>query len=156
MGTKNLELAKALYPGDFNIAEQIDRPEFRQWLEARVTPDFETVGVALGMDLDTLDASHPEDLTRRTAHGIDGFIDVWRVFLDAWQSWVFTATKFIEVDEDRVLVLLDIRGRSRTHGVEIPIEAANLDTFRGGKLARLELFTSHREAFKAAGLPLPR
>ena len=152
MSSANLELARRLYPADFDIARQIDRPEFRQWLESVATPDLETVGVALGMDLDTLDARHPEDVTRRTAHGIDGFIEVWHVFLDAWQTWVYTAKEFIEVDEDRILVLLDIRGRSRTHGVEIPIEAANIVTFRDGKLARLELFTSHPAAYRAAGL----
>jgi hypothetical protein len=155
MANPNLELAKRLYPDDFDIAEQIDRPEFRQWLETVATPDLELVGVALGMDVDTGDARQPEDPTRRTAHGIEGFIEAWHVFLDAWQTWIYTATDFIEIDDDCMLVLLEIRGRSATHGVEIPIEAANIVTFREGKLARLELFTSHREAYAAAGLQPP-
>ena len=155
MSSPNLELARRLYPDNFDIAAQIDRPEFRQWLESVVTPDLELVGVALGLDLEAPDETNPDDVTRRTARGIDEFIDTWHVFLDAWESWAYTATDFIEVDQDRFVVLLDIRGRSRTHGVEIPIEAANLITFRDGRLARLELFTSQREAFTSAGLPAP-
>jgi hypothetical protein len=152
---ENLELAKRFYPGTFDIAERIDRPEFRERFATLVTPDFETVGAAAATELDTLDAHHPDDLTRRAAHGVAGFIETWRSFLDAWQSWVITATDFIEVDGDRVLVLIEIRGRSRTHGVEIPIEAANLLTLRDGRVARLELFTTRPPAYEAAGLPSP-
>ena len=156
MSKRNIDLAKRLYPDGFDIAELIERPELVETLARLVDPDFETVGQALGMEArDTLDERAPDDITRRTAHGLDGFIDTWRTFLVAWQNWVVTATGFIEVDDERVLVLLDIRGRSRTHGVEIPIEAANLLTLRNGKVARLELFTSRRPAFEAAGLARP-
>ena len=37
-----------------------------------------------------------------------------------------TPTDFIDVDENRVLVMLDVRARSKTHQVEMPIEGANL------------------------------
>jgi hypothetical protein len=117
-----------------------------------VTPDFELVGAALGMEDRELDARTPHDVTRRRVRGVQGFFEVWESFLVAWQTWVVTPTEFIEIDYERVLVLLDIRGRSRTHGVEIPVEAANIVTIRDGKLARMELFEARAPAFAAAGL----
>ena len=60
--------------------------------------------------------------------------------------------EFIDVDENRVLALMEIRGRSKTHQVEMPIEAANLWTLRDRKVARLELFLDQTEALEAAGL----
>ena len=59
---------------------------------------------------------------------------------------------FIDVDENRVLALFEVRARSKTHQVEMPIEAANLWTLRDRKVARLELFLDQAEALEAAGL----
>ena len=65
---------------------------------------------------------------------------------------MITATDFIDVDENRVLVVLDVRARSKTHQVKMPIEGANLLTLRDGRLARLELFLERAQALEAAGL----
>ena len=51
-----------------------------------------------------------------------------------------------------MLVLLDVRARSMTHQVEIPIEGANLLTFSDGRLGRLEIFFERAQAREAAGL----
>jgi hypothetical protein len=61
-------------------------------------------------------------------------------------------TDFVDVDEDRVLVLLDVRARSKTHQAEMPIAAANLLALRDGKVARMELFFERAQAREAAGL----
>jgi len=58
----------------------------------------------------------------------------------------------VDVDEERVLVLMEVRARSKTHRVEMPVEGANLLTIRDGKLARLEMFLDQNEAREAAGL----
>ena len=63
-----------------------------------------------------------------------------------------TPTDFIDVDENRVLVMLDIRARSRTHQVEMPVEGANLLTIKDGRMARIELFFERSQALEAAGL----
>jgi hypothetical protein len=152
---ENIELAKRFYPGTFDVAQLIEQPQLLAGFEALVEPDFEMVGEALGMEAYAIDAATPDDITRRTARGLDGFVDMWRTFLAAWQSWVITATEFVDVDDTRVLVLLDIRGRSKTHGVEIPIDSANVLTFRTGRLVRLELFTNRDAAYEAAGLVKP-
>jgi ketosteroid isomerase-like protein len=84
--------------------------------------------------------------------GIDGFVSVFRDWFSAWETWVVTATDFIDVDENRVLVMLDIRARSKTHQVEMPVEGANLLTIKDGKVARWEFFFDRDQALKAAGL----
>ena len=89
---------------------------------------------------------------RPVVYGVDGFVSGMGDWLSAWETWVVTATDFIDVDENRVLVSLDIRARSKTHQVEMPVEGASLLTLRGGRLARMELFFGRDEALEAAGL----
>jgi hypothetical protein len=114
-----------------------------------VHSDFETVAVPGAIPLSDPAA---EDPTQPTFSGMDGFRGAFLDWLSAWESWVVTATNFIDVDENRVLVLLDVRARSKTHQVEMPIEGANLLTLRDGKLARIELFFKRAQAREAAGL----
>jgi hypothetical protein len=114
-----------------------------------VHPDLETVTVPGQVPLSGAGANDP---SRPIFHGVDGFVASFRDWLSAWESWVVTATDFIDVDESRVLVMLDVRARSRTHQVEMPIEGANLLTLRDGRLARLELFFERAQALEAAGL----
>jgi hypothetical protein len=56
------------------------------------------------------------------------------------------------MDENRVLVMLDVRARSKTHQVEMPVEGANLLTIKDGRVARIELFLERSQALEAAGM----
>jgi hypothetical protein len=151
MSEKNVELARRLFPvGSFDLTLLLDRPELTELFEPFVHPDFETVGTAIGVNAagETIE----QQSGTRTVYGIEGFREGWREFLTAWDSWVVSATEFLEVDDERVLVLLDVRARSKTHGVELPIDSANLLTFQNAKLARLQMFNNRQEALEAAGL----
>ena len=53
---------------------------------------------------------------------------------------------------DQVLALIRVSGRGRASGVEFDIRAANLWTFRGGRLIRGQVFPDRRKALEAAGL----
>ncbi len=53
---------------------------------------------------------------------------------------------------DQVLALVRVRGRGRASGVDIDIRAANLWTFRGGRLIRGQVFPDREMALEAAGL----
>ena len=77
---------------------------------------------------------------------------MWGDWLSAWDTWVLGPPEFIDVDADRVLVGYEVRARSKTGGVEVTIDAANLLTLRSGKLKRLELFFDRKDAIEAAGL----
>ena len=151
MSQENVELAKRLYPGPVDIVPMLAEPS--PWIalaEPLVHPEFETVGE--GPAMSSGGGEPTSESSRRSAYGIQGFIGIWRDFLSAWDSWVVTPARVLDVDDDRVLVLLDIQARSKTHGVDIPIAAANLLTFHEDKLTRLELFTTRSEALEAAGL----
>jgi hypothetical protein len=150
MSQENVEVVRRLYPEGLDlVAALADRENFDATLAPLVQPDFEIVTVPGQVPLSGVGA---EDPSRPTFYGVDGFARSFGEWLTAWESWVITGTDLIDVDESRVLVLLDIRARSKTHQVEMPIEGANLLTLRGGKLARVELFFDRSQALEAAGL----
>jgi len=150
MSQENVETARTIYPGPLDLAAIFASPEAldaaRAQLEPFFEPDFETVhdpaavGLAIGA---------PSD--EGVSEGTDGFIAIWRDFLSAWGSWVVTPTGFIDVDDQRVLVLLTYEGRSQTHGAGMTLNGGNLLTFRKGKVERLQLFFKRRDALEAAG-----
>ena len=155
MSEENVEIVRRFYPGRSvdMVATIADRDTFeavRVAWEPLVDCDFETV-VAGQVPL-AGSAEIPGGSARPVAHGLDGFASAFRDWLSAWESWVVAPPEFIDVDENRVLALMEIRGRSKTHQVEMPIEAANLWTLRDRKVARLELFLDQAEALEAAGL----
>ena len=150
MSEENVEFARALFPGDVDlVATLADAEGFEAAFEPLVHPNFETITVPGQVPLRGAGA---EDPSRPIFYGVDGFVNSFRDWLSAWESWVVTATDFIDVDESRVLVLLDVRARSKTHQVEVPVEGANLLTLSDGKLSRLELFFDRAQALEAAGL----
>ena len=152
MSQENVEVAKALYPGGsldltaiFATPEALDAA--RSQLKPLVHPDFVTIhdprAAGLGM-------SGPQG--PGMSEGVEGFIALWRDYLSVWESWVVTPTGFVDIDDERVLVLQSFKGRSKTHGIELELDGGNVVTLRDGKLARLELFFHRQDALEAAGL----
>ncbi len=151
MSEANLEAAKALFAAPIDMTAAIATPEAldaaRGHFESLFHPEFETVhdpraaGLGIGQ-------SPGEGVSK----GIDGFIALWRDYLSAWESWVVTPAGFVDVDDQRVLVLLTYQGRSKTHGAEIALDGGNLLTLRDGKVARVELFFNRLDAVEAARL----
>jgi hypothetical protein len=156
MSAENVELALSIFPGTFDLAALFADPRaveaFRNRLEPRVDQDLEVVLPPEAVPPADPAAGIRPGSSRPTALGIDGFMAGFGDWLSAWESWVITPLEMVDVDDDRVLVPLDIRARSKTHGVEMPVEGANLLTFSNGKLARLELFLDRGHARAAAGL----
>ena len=54
--------------------------------------------------------------------------------------------------EDRMVVLGEMGGREPRTGVPIDTEFGTLDTYRGARLVRQQVFLSHADAVRAAGL----
>ena len=154
MSKENVEIVRRFYPGSVDLVATIADPEgfeaARVAWEPLLHRDFETVvaGELLGGSAEIPGGSSSRPVT----HGLNGFASAFRDWLSAWESWVLMPPDFIDVDETRVLALFEVRARSKTHQVEMPIEAANLWTLRDRKVARLELFLDKAEALEAAGL----
>ncbi len=129
MSQENVETVRRIYDafGEGDIARAVEEGE----------PDFEWIP--------------PEQDIQGPVRGLEGL----RRFLED-QKEAFEDLR-VEAEElkdhgDKVLALIRVRGRGRASGVEIDIRAANLWTFRGGRLIRGQVFPEREKALEAAGL----
>jgi ketosteroid isomerase-like protein len=87
------------------------------------------------------------------SRGLDELGHLWGEFLTAWDHFATTPERFIDAEGDRVLVLVRFEGRGRASGTPTTaFTGGQLFTLRGGKVVRLDLYTSTRDALEAAGL----
>jgi ketosteroid isomerase-like protein len=87
--------------------------------------------------------------------GLSAMADGWREFLSAWEEWRAEATEYRELDDERVLALVHMRGRARTSGAEpgqIDVNGANLFHVRNGKVTRFVLYLDRDRALADLGL----
>jgi hypothetical protein len=78
-----------------------------------------------------------------------------RDFLGAWEQFRIEATDNRELDDERVLVLTERRGRGKSSGLELGqmgTESAVLFHARGGKVTRLVMYFDRRRALADLGL----
>ena len=91
----------------------------------------------------------PLDNTR----GIEELGRRWREFLAEWEHFATTPERFIELGEDRVLVLVHFKGRGRVSGAPVTdFSGGQLFTVRYGRVVRLVLYSTRDEALEATGL----
>ena len=86
-------------------------------------------------------------------HGHEGVVRFMRQFLEGWSDVQTELSEFI-VAGDRVLVLLTLKTRGRSTGLEAAEYIAHLWTVNNGKVTRLEYFGDTAEARRALG-PMP-
>jgi ketosteroid isomerase-like protein len=72
-----------------------------------------------------------------TYRGHDGVRGWFADLDDAWEYIDVELGETREVDNDRTIALITLRGRGRTSGIELNERAAHELSWRGGKLARL-------------------
>jgi hypothetical protein len=149
MSQENVATARSLYPGAGDLVAAFADLKLLQRFRGLIHPDFEAVFEARSIPMGPASIGETGQPTLR---GFDALVTAWREWLSAWETWFVTPTEFVDVDEERVLVLMDVRARSKTHRVEMPLEGANLLTIRDGRLVRLEMFLDEDEAREAAGL----
>jgi ketosteroid isomerase-like protein len=132
MSQENVELVRSIYEpwgrGDFSSAEWAD-------------PEIEFVthaGPASG-----------------SWKGLAAMAEAWRAFLGAWEDYHTEVDEYLELDGERVLVLLHLIGRGKASGVELGemrTKAANLFHVRGGKVTRLVLYQDRERGLAELGL----
>jgi ketosteroid isomerase-like protein len=87
--------------------------------------------------------------------GPQGMASYWREWLSAWEEFAVKAEEYVEVDEERVLVLVRFGGRGKTSGVEIGriwTRGASVFHIRDGKITRLLVYTDYQRALSDLGL----
>jgi len=73
-----------------------------------------------------------------------------------WDVFDVTLEDLIEIDEERVLVLMRSNARGRSSGVElVDTKAATVFTVRDGQIVHSKLYPERRDAFSEAGIPYP-
>jgi ketosteroid isomerase-like protein len=76
----------------------------------------------------------------------------WREWLDQWESWHYTPVEYFELDDDRIAVYIAMSGVSRSTGVELQAESANLWEFEDGLVRRLVLYAHREDMVRQLGL----
>jgi ketosteroid isomerase-like protein len=132
MASANLDLVRSIYAGwergDFSSAEWAHR-------------DVECMFVG-GPD--------PGSWT-----GLTGMAEGMRSWISAWEEFRVEPKEYRELDEDRVLVLVQLSGHGKTSGLEIGrtrAGQANLFHVRRGKVSRVVIYLDYERALADLGL----
>jgi hypothetical protein len=78
-----------------------------------------------------------------------------RDFLTAWKGFRTEAEEYMELDDERLLVLFRLSGRGKTSGLaleEIRPTGAHLFRIRGDKVAKLVVYFDRENALADLGL----
>src|ERR671937_125340 len=87
--------------------------------------------------------------------GVAGLAEVMRDWIDAWQGFRGEAEEYSELDNERVLVLVHMKGRGKTSGLELEhlgAKAATLYQIREGKVTRLVCYFDRDRSLTDFGL----
>ena len=82
------------------------------------------------------------------AEGANRFNAEWAA---AWDDWEFVPEDYIDAGE-RVVVIVDQRGRSKATGIPVDMRFAQVWSFRDGQAIRMQMYANVDEALEAAGL----
>jgi len=148
MSRENVELVKSVHPpsgADLTSLFAAGAEDLRRFgaLATLLTDDFEAVGG---------DEIHGALGLTSGGEGIEGLVSAWRSWLAPWESYWSEVEEFVDVDDERVVVLVRDHGRLRGSTSEVENISASIWTVRGGKIARIEFHTNRAQALKVAGL----
>jgi ketosteroid isomerase-like protein len=88
---------------------------------------------------------------RQVFAGVEGAAEFIAEWADAWDDWEIEVEDYIDAGE-RVVVIVNQRGRAKGTGVSVEMHFAQVWTFRDGQAIRMEMYSSLNEGRKAAGL----
>jgi ketosteroid isomerase-like protein len=75
--------------------------------------------------------------------GVAGMVEGWRSYLSNWESYRFEVEEYRELDAERVLALIRIKGPGKASGLDLgqmDARGATLLQVRGGRVFRLGLY----------------
>ena len=83
--------------------------------------------------------------------GVEAFFASCREWLSTWEGFRLEAEAFLPA-EDKVVVLVVLRGKGKGSGAEVATPAAHVWTMRRGKATRVAAYMDRAKALEAAGL----
>jgi ketosteroid isomerase-like protein len=81
----------------------------------------------------------------RGTAGPEGFREIWADWLEPWQSYRIYYDDVVERD-DRVIMLVRLRGVTKRDGVEMEHEAAGVFRFEGDQVVEMEFNLDREDA----------
>ena len=84
--------------------------------------------------------------------GVEAFFASCRQWLSTWEGFRLEAEAFLPA-EDKVVVLVVLRGQGKGSGAEVATPAAHVWTMKLGKAIRVAAYMDRAKALEAAGLP---
>jgi len=117
----------------------------RGWKHFEATGEF-LVAVDFVWDVSKL--GWPDQQVYLGREGASQFMAEWT---DAWDDWEMEVEDYLDAG-DRVVTIVNQRGRSKATGIPVDMRFAQVWTFRDGQGVRMELYASVEEALQAAGL----
>jgi len=100
---------------------------------------------------DVMVTTRPDQPDVRTSYGYEGFVESTRQWIEAWKDWSFDVVRVSETG-DYVIVDANQTGQGASSGVPIEGGVAFLYTIAGGRIARLQMFASERDALQDIGV----
>jgi hypothetical protein len=123
-------------------------------LMARMDEAFERTGEPdwslVGPDFEIHDHELLDSAVHRGRDGWHRWASDWR---DAFEDYSLDELDRIEVDEARILTVHRLRARGRTSGVELERTDAQLWTFSGERLVRMDYFPNYGSGAMPATAP---
>ena len=83
--------------------------------------------------------------------GVEGAMQFNAEWADAWDGWELEVEDYLDAGE-RVVVILNQRGRSKATGIPVDMRFAQVWTLRDGQAIRMQMYASPEEALEAVGL----
>ena len=80
--------------------------------------------------------------------GAKQFLAEWA---EVWDNWEFEVEEYVDAGE-RVVVIVNQRGRSKGSGIPLEMRLAQVWTVRDGAGIRMQMYASVDEALEAVGL----
>jgi ketosteroid isomerase-like protein len=138
-------------------------PRLRRWIvarrirqayEAANRRDFDAVQVGMAPETEyeyrpSADFIAPDQ--ELAYHGYDGYLRMWRTWLDAFKDLRFEPEELIDFG-DKLLVTAEVSGHGSGSGVAVSEQVFQLFTLRRGLVLKQEDFVDRTEALEAAGL----
>jgi ketosteroid isomerase-like protein len=95
------------------------------------------------------DPKFPEGSVYRGREALRGYFER---FSSEFDRFWWEAEDLLDAGDDRVLVLVRVRGRGKSSGAEFDIRGGWLFAMREGAAVRVDAYLDRREALEAAGL----
>jgi ketosteroid isomerase-like protein len=83
--------------------------------------------------------------------GVEGAMQFNAEWADVWYGWELEVEDYLDAGE-RVVVIINQRGRSKATGIPVEMRFAQVWTLRDGRGVRMQLYASVEEALEAVGL----